>query len=175
MALWTTVWTLVSLIPASRKMINSAPFPEAHRNLRRFGVAWIRLNSPSHPIPVPVPGRTPQAQSSHHQAKFSCLCAFSGLLTLGVKESAMVNKIFTCVNVLVLGFIMVSGFVKGSIKNWQLTEEDFQNTSSHRCLSKWVVSPSSRHVTIDSYLVLKQTRTLGACNWPEYYMPFLKK
>ena len=25
----------------------------------------------------------------------------------------MVNKIFTCVNVLVLGFIMVSGFVKG--------------------------------------------------------------
>ncbi|KAI5760522.1 SLC7A1 [Gulo gulo luscus] len=59
----------------------------------------------------------------------------TGLLTLGVKESAMVNKIFTCVNVLVLGFIMVSGFVKGSIKNWQLTEEDFQNTSSHRCLS----------------------------------------
>ncbi|XP_045422729.1 high affinity cationic amino acid transporter 1 isoform X2 [Lemur catta] len=58
-----------------------------------------------------------------------------GLLTLGVKESAMVNKIFTCVNVLVLGFIMVSGFVKGSIKNWQLTEEDFQNTSGHLCLN----------------------------------------
>ncbi|XDC78793.1 hypothetical protein R6Z07F_009966 [Ovis aries] len=59
----------------------------------------------------------------------------TGLLTLGVKESAMVNKIFTCVNVLVLGFIMVSGFVKGSIKNWQLTEEDFQNTSGHLCLN----------------------------------------
>ena len=48
----------------------------------------------------------------------------------------MVNKIFTCINVLVLGFIMVSGFVKGSIKNWQLTEEDFQNTSSRLCLNK---------------------------------------
>ncbi|XP_054945305.1 high affinity cationic amino acid transporter 1 isoform X2 [Physeter macrocephalus] len=59
----------------------------------------------------------------------------TGLLTLGVKESAMVNKIFTCINVLVLGFIMVSGFVKGSIKNWQLTEEDFQNTSDHLCLN----------------------------------------
>ncbi|KAJ8785622.1 hypothetical protein J1605_007219 [Eschrichtius robustus] len=59
----------------------------------------------------------------------------TGLLTLGVKESAMVNKIFTCINVLVLGFIMVSGFVKGSIKNWQLTEEDFQNTSSRLCLN----------------------------------------
>uniref|UniRef100_A0A8I5NS23 Solute carrier family 7 member 1 n=1 Tax=Papio anubis TaxID=9555 RepID=A0A8I5NS23_PAPAN len=58
-----------------------------------------------------------------------------GLLTLGVKESAMVNKIFTCVNVLVLGFIMVSGFVKGSVKNWQLTEEDFGNTSGRLCLN----------------------------------------
>ncbi|XP_036904112.1 high affinity cationic amino acid transporter 1 [Sturnira hondurensis] len=57
----------------------------------------------------------------------------TGLLTLGVKESAMVNKIFTCVNVLVLGFIMVSGFVKGSLKNWQLVEEDFQNTTGHLC------------------------------------------
>lgn len=47
----------------------------------------------------------------------------------------MVNKIFTCINVLVLGFIMVSGFVKGSIKNWQLTEEDFRNTSGHLCLN----------------------------------------
>ncbi|XP_028360520.1 high affinity cationic amino acid transporter 1 [Phyllostomus discolor] len=57
----------------------------------------------------------------------------TGLLTLGVKESAMVNKIFTCVNVLVLGFIMVSGFVKGSLKNWQLVEEDFQNMTGHLC------------------------------------------
>ncbi|XP_066115023.1 high affinity cationic amino acid transporter 1 [Saccopteryx bilineata] len=59
----------------------------------------------------------------------------TGLLTLGVKESAMVNKVFTCVNVLVLGFIMVSGFVKGSIKNWQLSEEDFQNSSGRLCLN----------------------------------------
>ncbi|XP_007955568.1 high affinity cationic amino acid transporter 1 [Orycteropus afer afer] len=59
----------------------------------------------------------------------------TGLLTLGVKESAMVNKVFTCINVLVLGFIVVSGFVKGSIENWQLSEKDFQNTSCYLCMN----------------------------------------
>ncbi|CAM4357550.1 high affinity cationic amino acid transporter 1 [Caretta caretta] len=54
----------------------------------------------------------------------------TGLLTCGVKESAMVNKIFTCINVLVLGFVMVSGFVKGSVKNWHLTIDDIYNTTN---------------------------------------------
>uniref|UniRef100_A0A8C3XJC9 Cationic amino acid transporter C-terminal domain-containing protein n=1 Tax=Chelydra serpentina TaxID=8475 RepID=A0A8C3XJC9_CHESE len=67
---------------------------------------------------------------------FAVLIIFilTGLLTCGVKESAMVNKIFTCINVLVLCFVMVSGFVKGSVKNWHLTIDDIYNTTndSHR-------------------------------------------
>lgn len=51
------------------------------------------------------------------------------LLAFGVSESALVNKIFTAVNLLVLGFVIIAGFIKGDIKNWQLSEEDCVNCS----------------------------------------------
>ncbi|MGH0184214.1 UNVERIFIED_CONTAM: hypothetical protein FKN15_014125 [Acipenser sinensis] len=51
----------------------------------------------------------------------------TGLLAFGVSESALVNKIFTGVNLVVLGFVIISGFVKGDTHNWSLTQEDFYN------------------------------------------------
>ncbi|XP_053435616.1 cationic amino acid transporter 3 isoform X4 [Nycticebus coucang] len=49
-----------------------------------------------------------------------------GLLALGASESALVTKVFTGVNLLVLGFIIISGFIKGDLHNWKLTEEDYK-------------------------------------------------
>uniref|UniRef100_A0A8D2ZJ85 Solute carrier family 7 member 3a n=1 Tax=Scophthalmus maximus TaxID=52904 RepID=A0A8D2ZJ85_SCOMX len=49
----------------------------------------------------------------------------TGLLAFGVSESALVNKIFTGINLVVLGFVIISGFVKGNTANWNLTEEDY--------------------------------------------------
>lgn len=51
-------------------------------------------------------------------------CA-SGLLAFGVNESALVNKIFTGINLVVLSFVIISGFVKGDTTNWNLTEDDY--------------------------------------------------
>ncbi|XP_063272727.1 cationic amino acid transporter 3 [Prinia subflava] len=49
------------------------------------------------------------------------------LLAFGVSESALVNKIFTAVNLLVLSFVIIAGFIKGDIKNWQLSEMNCVN------------------------------------------------
>ncbi|XP_075716248.1 cationic amino acid transporter 2 isoform X2 [Rhinoderma darwinii] len=54
----------------------------------------------------------------------------SGLLSFGVKESAWVNKVFTAVNVLVLVFVMIAGFVKGDAQNWRISESFLQNISA---------------------------------------------
>ncbi|KAM9788413.1 cationic amino acid transporter 2 [Neosynchiropus ocellatus] len=51
----------------------------------------------------------------------------AGVLAFGAKESAMVNKIFTTVNVLVLLFVILAGFIKGDLDNWYIQEKSFKD------------------------------------------------
>ncbi|XP_077448377.1 solute carrier family 7, member 3 [Stigmatopora argus] len=55
----------------------------------------------------------------------------TGLLAFGVSESALVNKIFTGINLVVLGFVIISGFVKGDTANWNLTLDNYTSYLNH--------------------------------------------
>ncbi|ETE66358.1 Low affinity cationic amino acid transporter 2, partial [Ophiophagus hannah] len=50
----------------------------------------------------------------------------TGLLSIGIKESTIVNKVFTTINLTILIFITISGLFKGDLKNWRLSEDDLR-------------------------------------------------
>lgn len=68
--------------------------------------------------------------ATDHRHNNSTLCFKKGVLAFGVKESTTINKIFTGINILVLVFVVISGFIKGDISNWQISEEELINATA---------------------------------------------
>ncbi|XP_054574282.1 cationic amino acid transporter 3-like [Eptesicus fuscus] len=77
-----------------------------------------------------VPLRVPFLTSHLDFFSLGLVLLLTGVLVLGARESALVTKLFTGVNLLVLGFILLSGFMKGRLHHWQLTEQDYELTKS---------------------------------------------
>lgn len=70
------------------------------------------------------------------------------------------NKVFTSINVVVLIFVVISGFVKGNLKNWSLNPEEILNITSNSSLKlvknsrmKEYICASSEHATFLSFPV----------------------
>uniref|UniRef100_A0A3Q3WUQ5 Cationic amino acid transporter C-terminal domain-containing protein n=1 Tax=Mola mola TaxID=94237 RepID=A0A3Q3WUQ5_MOLML len=61
----------------------------------------------------------------------------AGILAFGVKESAIINKVFTAVNVLVLLFVILSGAIKGHINNWYIGEDSLLNHTSLNATTRY--------------------------------------
>ncbi|KAG7479210.1 hypothetical protein JOB18_020865 [Solea senegalensis] len=70
------------------------------------------------------------------------IITLTGLLVFGVKESALVNKVFTCVNVLVLLFVFISGIIKGNLENWNLDPEKILNATRNSSLNESGLVPT---------------------------------
>ena len=42
-------------------------------------------------------------------------------LLIGVKESTMVNRVFVCLNITILLFIIIAGATKANANNWHIS------------------------------------------------------
>ncbi|XP_077398142.1 high affinity cationic amino acid transporter 1-like isoform X4 [Festucalex cinctus] len=78
-----------------------------------------------------IPMNSPGVLSEYPDLFSVCLITIlTGVLGFGVKESALVGKVFTSVNILVLLSVMVGGMIKGDLKNWNVNPDDILNAAN---------------------------------------------
>ncbi|NWV03001.1 CTR2 protein, partial [Ptilonorhynchus violaceus] len=88
----------------------------------------------------------------------------AGLLSFGVKESTMVNKAFTALNVLILLFVTVSGFIKGDPSNWKLREDDLPPAAAHEAGNQSMVDNMTSAFGVGGFMPYGFTGTLAGAS-----------
>lgn len=71
-------------------------------------------------MPVDIPGFSPYPDF----LAFSITLLLTGMLAIGVKESTQFNSIFTCLNLLIVVYVIICGAFKADFHNWNLGKED---------------------------------------------------
>ncbi|NXB53508.1 CTR2 protein, partial [Leucopsar rothschildi] len=88
----------------------------------------------------------------------------AGLLSFGVKESTMVNRAFTALNVLVLLFVTVSGFIKGNMSNWKLREDDLPQAAAHEAGNQSMADNMTSAFGVGGFMPYGFTGTLAGAS-----------
>ncbi|NXR90071.1 CTR2 protein, partial [Hypocryptadius cinnamomeus] len=88
----------------------------------------------------------------------------AALLSFGVKESTMVNKAFTALNVLVLLFVTVSGFIKGHISNWKLREDDLPQAAAQEAGNQSMAGNMTSAFGVGGFMPYGFTGTLAGAS-----------
>ncbi|KAL5013712.1 hypothetical protein ScPMuIL_007982 [Solemya velum] len=61
---------------------------------------------------------------------FAITLVLTGLLSFGVKESTKFNNVFTCINLLVVVYVIICGLFKVDIKNWTIPKSELSNSTT---------------------------------------------
>ncbi|XP_005440764.2 cationic amino acid transporter 2-like isoform X1 [Falco rusticolus] len=88
----------------------------------------------------------------------------AGLLSFGVKESTRVNKAFTALNVLVLLFVTVSGFIKGDLSNWKLREDDLPQAATREAGNQSMANNMTSACGVGGFMPYGFTGTLAGAS-----------
>ncbi|NWS80774.1 CTR2 protein, partial [Toxostoma redivivum] len=88
----------------------------------------------------------------------------AGLLSFGVKESTMVNRAFTAINVLVLLFVTVSGFIKGDMSNWKLMEDDLPQAAAREAGNQSMADNMTSAFGVGGFMPYGFTGTLAGAS-----------
>ncbi|OWK59560.1 Cationic amino acid transporter 2 [Lonchura striata] len=88
----------------------------------------------------------------------------AALLSFGVKESTMVNKAFTALNVLILLFVTVSGFIKGHMSNWKLREDDLPQAAAQEAGNQSTANNTTSAFGVGGFMPYGFTGTLAGAS-----------